>query len=77
MAEDGDAGFTVAAVLFQAVSAGSINVATWPGGLSAASTASAPSAATSSADWETLTHQDTGLATPSTSDVKGASYFRW
>ena len=33
---------------------------------------SAPSAATSWADWDTLTQPETGAAMPSTSDVSGA-----
>ena len=61
---------------FHAVSAGRIRVAIWPGGRRAASIASAPSAAIPIAFGDVLTQCDDGRASPSMSEVKGASYCR-
>ncbi len=61
---------------FQAVSAGRIRVATWPGGAMAAAMASAVSPATAAALGEVRTQWDTGPAIPSISAVSGASYSR-
>ncbi len=58
---------------FQAVSAGKIRVAIWPGGVRAAAIASAPSRATDAASGDVLTHDENGRAAPSMSDVSGAS----
>ena len=69
-------GSAFTSVLFQAVSAGRIRLATCPGGLIDACTASAPSRATSSADSDTLSQPLTGAAIPATSELKGASYLR-
>ena len=57
---------------FQAVSAGRIKVATWPGAASAAAIAAAPSAATDFASGEVRTQDETVLAAPSMSEVSGA-----
>ena len=62
---------------FQAVSAGRIRVAIWPGGDSDAATALAPSAATVSALVELCTQPDTGRAKPAMSLASGASYCAW
>ena len=61
----------------QAVSAGRINVAIWPGVCVAASIAAAPSAATSSDESDVRTQCDIGRATPSMSEVSGASCLMW
>jgi len=58
---------------FQAVSAGRISVAIRPGGALASSTERAPSAAMSSALRLVCTQCDIGRATPSMSEVSGAS----
>ena len=58
----------------QAVSAGRIKVAICPGVCRAASIAKAPSAATVPALGEVLTQCDMGAATPSMSEVSGASW---
>ena len=58
---------------FHAVSAGRIRVAIWPGGVSAAAIAAAPSAATCLASGEVRTQPETGAATVSMSEVSGAS----
>ena len=59
---------------FQAVSAGRISVAICPGAVHAASTASAPSAATVRDEVDVFTQSDIGRATPSMSEVSGASW---
>ncbi len=59
---------------FQAVSAGRINVAIWPGALRATLTAHAPSVATSSAEADVRTQSDTGRAMLSMSDASGGSW---
>ena len=61
------------AASFQAVSAGRISVAIWPGGSRAACTARAASAPTVAAPVEVRTQPDTGRAKPSMSEVSGAS----
>ena len=61
---------------FQAVSAGRIRVAIRPGGVRATCTARAPSRATSRDVAEVCTQSDIGRATPSMSEVSGASCAR-
>jgi hypothetical protein len=58
---------------FQAVSAGRISVATWPGACRAAAIAAAPSCATVRDDADVRTQCETGRAMPSMSEVSGAS----
>ena len=58
----------------QAASAGRISVAIWPGGAIAAATAAAPSRRDRAAVGEVRTQSDNGRATPSMSEVSGASY---
>ena len=58
---------------FQAVSAGRISAATFPGGVIAAAIASAPSFATERASGEVRTQPQNGRAAVSMSDVSGAS----
>src|SRR5918996_1009703 len=62
---------------FQDASAGRIKVATRPGGVIAAATASAPSPATERLSSDVRTQSEKGHATPSTSEVSGASYCLW
>src|SRR5262249_57922610 len=61
---------------FHAVSAGSIRVAIWPGGVRAAAIAAAPSAATQRPPGEVLTRGDNRVAAVSMSKGGGASYRR-
>ena len=61
----------------QAVSAGRIKVAICPGACVAASIAAAPSAATSRELSDVRTQWDMGRATPSISEVSGASCLMW
>src|SRR5207248_3912113 len=61
---------------FHAVSAGKIRLAIWPGGVRAAAIAKAPSRAIDIASGEVLTQCEEGRASPSMSEVKGASYCR-
>ncbi|MDT4834047.1 hypothetical protein FQZ97_676790 [compost metagenome] len=61
----------------QAVSAGRISVAILPGERRATPTASAASADKAAAVIVRLTQCDIGRATPSTSLVRGASYWTW
>ena len=61
----------------QEASAGRIRVATWPGGVMAAATASAAAGATSSGPMGRLIQPDTLLARASMSDSSGASYCLW
>ena len=60
-----------------ATSAGTINVAIWPGAERAARTARAPSAATEPALVDEWTQPDTGRAKPTMSEASGASYWAW
>jgi hypothetical protein len=60
----------------QAVSAGRISVATWPGAALAACTARAPSDATTFAFVLECTQAETGRASPAMSEASGASYCR-
>ena len=62
---------------FQAVSAGRMRVAIWPGVLRAAAMAAAPSRATDFASGEVRTQADIGRAMPSMSEVSGALYSMW
>ena len=61
----------------QQVSAGTINVATRPGGPNEAATASAASRAIESGLSTVLTQSDTPLAIDAMSDCRGASYLAW
>ncbi len=61
---------------FHAVSAGRIRLAIWPGGVRAAAIAAAPSLAIDIASGEVLTQCELGRASPSMSEVNGASYCR-
>ena len=58
---------------FHAVSAGRMSVAMRPGAVLASAIARAPSAATEAASGLVFTQSETGRATPSTSQVSGAS----
>ena len=66
-------GSASASAASQAVFAGRIRVEMRPAPIRACATASAPSSATSFAVCEVLTQEETGVAIPSTLDVRGAS----
>jgi hypothetical protein len=61
----------------QAVSAGKIRLAMWPGALRAACTACAPSAPTWALDALVRTQCEVARASPSVSAVSGESNGRW
>ena len=79
---DGAAGFSAGGTgigpepSFHAVSAGRMRLAIWPGGVRAAAIAAAPSLAIAIASGEVLTQCEEGRASPSMSEVNGASYCR-
>ena len=75
--EPGAAGGGAPSTAFHAVSAGSTSVAMRPGGAQASRIASRPSADTCCAERLVFTQCDIGRATPSMSDVSGASSARW
>ena len=62
---------------FHDTSAGKISVATWPGGPTAAATASAASRPTAAVVPVVLTQLETFRATVSMSDCSWASYWTW
>ena len=62
---------------FQDTSAGTISVATWPGGPMAAAMASTASRGKSSVVLDVRTQADTLRATVSMSDCSGVSYWVW